>query len=363
MENPEEDNKELSETEEDVFEEDNAMAGTYVKETKPKENPASSNKNSWVIELEMSKSDSDEVPPREMLPGPDSTFALPKKNVGQAKKTNSTFALPKKNVGQAKKTNKGKDSAADKDDEETTTVKKAPEVKPVYVETNGVAAKGKKERGKKAGKKDTVVENYIEAVLVAKVVEPETPVPEIEHEESAPVAESNGKIGRGKKAAVKKDAFEEAIASAEPEIPEDEKEIKKGRSKQPSKKEAREEKHEEVVENNHPVELEAPVDEIKEKKGRGKKAQPPAKAEESNSLHEDIPEPVAEEKAVEVTAGPKSKVGLRSRKESKPTEDKSPSVAEPEVAEKKGRGKKANPSADSASQAALDVDGTNLTAT
>ena len=86
MENPEEDNKELSETEEDVFEEDNAMAGTYVKETKPKENPASSNKNSWVIELEMSKSDSDEVPPREMLPGPDSTFALPKKNVGKLQK-------------------------------------------------------------------------------------------------------------------------------------------------------------------------------------------------------------------------------------------------------------------------------------
>jgi hypothetical protein len=28
--------------------------------------------------------------------------------------------------------------------------------------------------------------------LVAKVVEPETPVPEIEHEESAPVAESKG---------------------------------------------------------------------------------------------------------------------------------------------------------------------------
>ena len=63
--------------------------------------------------------------------------------------------------------------------------------------------------------------------------------------------------------------------------------------------------------------------------------------------------------------GPKSKVGLKSRKENKLTEeeDKSPSVAEPEVAEKKGRGKKAHPSADSASQAALDVDGTNLTAT
>ena len=207
--------------------------------------------------------------------------------------------------------------------------------------------------------------------MVAKVAEHETPVPEIEHEESAPVAESKGKKGQGKKAAAKKDAIEEAIVSAEPEIPEDEKEIKKGRSKQPSKKEAREEKHEEVVENNHPVELEAPVDEIKEKKGRGKKAQPPAKAEEINSLHEDIPEPVAEEKAVEVTAGPKpktgpkSKVGLKSRKENKLTEeeDKSPSVAEPEVAEKKGRGKKAHPSADSASQAALDVDGTNLTAT
>jgi hypothetical protein len=120
----------------------------------------------------------------------------------------SHFALPKKNVGKATKTNKGKDSAADKDDEETTTVKKAPEVKPVYVETNGVAAKGKKERGKKAGKKDTVVENYIEAVLVAKVVEPETPVPEIEHEESAPVAESKGKKLRGTKVGSKKDFIE-----------------------------------------------------------------------------------------------------------------------------------------------------------
>jgi hypothetical protein len=62
----------------------------------------------------------------------------------------------KKNVGKATKANKGKDSAADKYDEETTTVKKVPEVKPENVETNGVAAKGKKERGKKAGKKDTV---------------------------------------------------------------------------------------------------------------------------------------------------------------------------------------------------------------
>jgi hypothetical protein len=87
----------------------------------------------------MSKSDSDEVPPTEMLPRPDSTFALPKKNVGKATKAN-----------------KGKDSAADKYDEETTTVKKVPEVKPENVETNGVAAKGKKERGKKAGKKNTV---------------------------------------------------------------------------------------------------------------------------------------------------------------------------------------------------------------
>jgi hypothetical protein len=102
MENPENDNKELSETEEDVFEEDNAMAGTYVKETKPKENPASGNKNSWVIELEMSNSDSDEVPPTEMLPGPDSTFALPKKNVGKTTKAN-----------------KGKDSEADNDKETT----------------------------------------------------------------------------------------------------------------------------------------------------------------------------------------------------------------------------------------------------
>jgi hypothetical protein len=310
MENPENDNKELSETEEDVFEEDNAMAGTYVKETKPKENPASGNKNSWVIELEMSNSDSDEVPPTEMLPGPDSTFALPKKNVGKATKTN-----------------KEKDSAADKDDEETTTVKKAPEVKPENVETKGVAAKGKKGKGKKAGKKDPVEENHIEAVLVAKVVEPETPVPEIEQEESAPVAESKGKKGRGKKAAAKKDAIEEAVVSAEPEVLEDEKEIKKGRSKRPSKKDVNEEKHEEVVENNHPVEVEAPIAEIKEKKGRGKKAQPTAKAEKINLLHEDISEPVPEEKAVEVTArpksktGPKSKVGLKFRMETKPTEE------------------------------------------
>ncbi len=86
----------------------------------------------------MSKSDSDEVSPTEMLPGPDSTFALPNKNVGKTTKAN-----------------KGKDSEAD-NDEETTTVKKALEVKPENFETNGVAAKGKKTRGKKAGKEDTV---------------------------------------------------------------------------------------------------------------------------------------------------------------------------------------------------------------
>ncbi len=156
----------------------------------------------------------------------------------------------------------------------------------------------------KVAKKSAVLEEVAAPAEVTETIESPETVP--------------AKKSRGIKAAGKKDATEEAVVRAEPEVPEDENKVLKGRSKRP-----------------------------------------------------EIPGPVEEEKAVEVTTGtkpktgPKSKVGPKSKMETKPAEeeDKSPSIAEPEVAEKKLRGKKVHLSADFASQATPNVDGTNLTAT
>jgi hypothetical protein len=169
---------------------------------------------------------------------------------------------------------------------------------------------------------------------------------------------------------VKKGAVEEIPISTGPEVPETE--VKKGRNKKPSKKETIEENQEEqVVEKHLPAEVEAavaaPVAETKEKRGRGKKAQPPvAKSEEMSSSPEVNPEPVeetAQEKAVKVVAeskskpGPKSKTGPKSKMKTKPTEAESETtqVVEPEVVEKKGRGKRGNQVLDTAPPTVTEV--------
>ncbi|EFX79545.1 hypothetical protein DAPPUDRAFT_304496 [Daphnia pulex] len=341
-----------SESDEDVFENSNEMEGTYVKETKPGKPASVIDESTWVLG-DTNKSETEKVAPTEMLPG-----------------LHGTFALPKKNAGKSQKVIKGKDSPEVEDDVKTAPVEKATKETPETVETNGdvidtVAAKGKQGRGKKPGKKDVVEENHLDGA-----VETETPVAGVESEESSPAVETNVKKGRGKKAAaVKKGAVEERAISAEPEAPETE--VKKGRNKKPSKKETNEEHQEEqVVEKNLPAEVEAaaPVAETKEKRGRGKKAQPPvAKSEEISSSPEVNPEPVeetAQEKAVKVVAepkskpGPKSKAGPKSKMETKPTEAESETthVVEPEVVEKKGRGKKGNQVPDAAPPTATEVD-------
>ncbi|XP_046456205.1 nucleolar protein dao-5-like isoform X3 [Daphnia pulex] len=337
-----------SESDEDVFENSNEMEGTYVKETKPGKPASVIDESTWVLG-ETNKSETEKVAPTEMLPG-----------------LHNTFALPKKNAGKSQKVNKGKTSPEVEDDVKTAPVEKET---PETVETNGdvidtVAAKGKKGRGKKPGKKEVVEENHLNGV------ETESPVAEVESEESSPVVETNVKKGRGKKAAaVKKGAVEEISISTGPEVPETE--VKKGRNKKPSKKETIEENQEEqVVEKHLPAEVEAaaPVAETKEKRGRGKKAQPPvAKSEEMSSSPEVNPEPVeetAQEKAVKVVAepkskpGPKSKTGPKSKMETKPTEAESETtqVVEPEVVEKKGRGKRGNQVPDTAPPTATEVD-------
>ncbi|XP_046641044.1 cylicin-2-like [Daphnia pulicaria] len=143
---------------------------------------------------------------------------------------------------------------------------------------------------------------------------------------------------------------------------------KKGRGKKPGKKEVVEENHLNRVEAAAP----APVAETKEKRGRGKKAQPRvAKSEEMSSSPEVNPEPVeetAQEKDVQVWVfkvvaepkskpGPKSKTGPKSKMETKPTEAESETtqVVEPEVVEKKGRGKRGNQVLDTAPPTVTEV--------
>ena len=176
MENPGKVDEEHSESDEDVFEDASGMAGTYLKETKPGKTPEVVDGNTWVLEVEKDKSETEKVPPTEMLPGLHNTFALPKKNAG-------------------KSTNVNKDSPENKDDEKTAPVEKATETTP---ETNAdvvgiVAAKGKRGRGKKPAKKDVVEDNHLDAVVAVNVVETENPVAGVESEESAPVAETSGK--------------------------------------------------------------------------------------------------------------------------------------------------------------------------
>jgi hypothetical protein len=143
---------------------------------------------------------------------------------------------------------------------------------------------------------------------------------------------------------------------------------KKGRGKKPGKKEVVEENHLNGVEAAAP----APVAETKEKRGRGKKAQPPvAKSEEMSSSPKVNPEPVeetAQEKDVQVWVfkvvaepkskpGPKSKTGPKSKMKTKPTEAESETtqVVEPEVVEKKGRGKRGNQVLDTAPPTVTEV--------
>ena len=83
----------------------------------------------------------------------------------------------------------------------------------------------------KAKKRVAVAKKQVEdkeqkSAVLEEVCAPAEVMETIESPETVPA-----KKRRGKKAAGKKDAIEEAIVSAEPEIPEDEKEIKKGRSK------------------------------------------------------------------------------------------------------------------------------------
>ncbi|XP_046464183.1 nucleolar and coiled-body phosphoprotein 1-like [Daphnia pulex] len=132
-----------------------------------------------------------------------------------------------------------------------------------------------------------------------------------------------------------------------------------------------EKKTPETVETNEAA-APAPVAETKEKRGRGKKAQPPvAKSEEMSSSPKVNPEPVeetAQEKDVQVWVfkvvaepkskpGPKSKTGPKSKMKTKPTEAESETtqVVEPEVVEKKGRGKRGNQVLDTAPPTVTEV--------
>ena len=176
----------------------------------------------------------------------------------------------------------------------------------------------------------------------------------IEVQEAAPA-----KRGRGKKAAVSIVDFEEETVE---EVKEAKKRVAVARKKVEVKNKSA------VLEE---VAAPAEVTETIESPETGKKDAIEEAVVRAEPEVPEIPGPVAEEKAVEVTTGtkpktgPKSKVGPKSKMETKPAEeeDKSPSIAEPEVAEKKLRGKKVHLSADYASQATPNVDGTNLTAT
>jgi hypothetical protein len=188
----------------------------------------------------------------------------------------------------------------------------------------------------------------------------------IEAQEAAPA-----KRGRGKKAAVSIVDFEEETVE---EVKEAKKRVAVARKKVEVKN-----KSAVLEEVAAPAEVTGTIESpetVPAKKSRGIKAAGKKDAIEEAVVRAEpevpeIPGPVAEEKAVEVTTGtkpktgPKSKVGPKSKMETKPAEeeDKSPSIAEPEVAEKKLRGKKVHLSADYASQATPNVDGTNLTAT
>lgn len=240
---------------------------------------------------------------------------------------------------------------------------------PVSPEAPVAETEAKKGRAKRPSKKETNQDNHVDEVLEKKA----DPPAEIEPEEH--VAEVKGKRGRGKKAVAKKEAVEdnhvESVAEPSPQEAEIV-EAKKGRGKRPSKKETSEENHvQEVVEKELATEPESvtPVAETKEKKGRGKKAQPVSKPEENMSFTEEKSEPVVTSPVVQANdepaakpgpkpkMGPKFRMGPKSKVEPKPAVEEAESLAhpEPEVQEKKGRGKKAT-SADSTPQTAAKVD-------
>ena len=186
---------------------------------------------------------------------------------------------------------------------------------------------------------------------------------------AVPVVETKEKRGRDKRAVVlgvsKADSEEEAVE----EVAKAKGKKRVAITKKLVKVENKSAVPEEVAAPAEVMETIESPETVPAKKRRGKKA-----AGKKDAIEEAVVRAEPEEKAVEVTAGPKPKTGTKSkvrpksRMETKPIEeeDKSPLVAEPEVAEKKGRGKKSHPSADSASQVASEVDtpdGTNLTAT
>ncbi|KAI9558768.1 hypothetical protein GHT06_015557 [Daphnia sinensis] len=237
---------------------------------------------------------------------------------------------------------------------------------PASLEAPVAETEAKKGRAKRPSKKETNQDNHVDEVLEKEADPPAA----IEPEE--PVAEVKGKRGRGKKAVAKKETVEDNhVESVAEPLPQETEivEVKKGRGKRPSKKETSEENHvEEVVEKELPTEPETVtlVAETKEKKGRGKKAQPVSKPEENISFTEEKSEPIVTSPVVEANdepaakAGPKSKMGPKSRTGPKSKVEPKPAVEdiehpEPEVPEKKGRGKKATP-ADSTPQAAAKVD-------
>ncbi|XP_057368466.1 titin-like isoform X2 [Daphnia carinata] len=230
---------------------------------------------------------------------------------------------------------------------------------PVSPEAPVAETEAKKGRAKRPSKKETNQDEVLEtkADPPPAVVEPEEPV-----------AEVKGKRGRGKKAVAKKEVAEDNhVESVAEPLPQETEvmEAKKGRGKRPSKKETSEENHvEEVVEKELATEHETvpPVAESKEKKGRGKKAQPASKPEENVSITEEKSEPVVTSPVVEANdepaakpgpkpkMGPKSKTGPKSKVEPKPAVEEAENP-EPEIQEKKGRGKKMT-SADSTPQTA-----------
>jgi hypothetical protein len=171
---------------------------------------------------EMKNSETNKGPPTEMLPVPDSTFALPKKNVGKAIKTN-----------------KGKDFAADKDDEETTTVKKAPEVRPAQEAAPAKRGRGKKaavsivdfeeetvEEVKEAKKRVAVARKKVEvknkSAVLEEVAAPAEVTGTIESLVTVPAEiDTKEKRGRGRQAS-SKDGTENPAKTSEEPLPDDE---------------------------------------------------------------------------------------------------------------------------------------------
>lgn len=276
-------------------------------------------------------------------------------------------AEPKGKKGRGKKALGKKEAIEVNHVEDVVTANAEPPVAP-EVPVAETEAKG---RAKRPNKKETNQDNHAEEVLEKKA----DPPVEVELEEPVPVAEAKGKRGRGKKAVGKKEAVMDdhvdsipASVDASPQEAEVV-EAKKGRGKRPSKKETSEENNVEEIVEKEP-ESASPIIESKEKKGRGKKAQPISKVEENISLPEDNPEPVLSSPVVEnddkqaVKSGPKhklgskSKTGPKSKVESKPAveDTESPAILEPEIQEKKGRGKKVNQSADFTSQSTAKID-------